>query len=467
MEQRRLLVTISFSFSIRYLYRSGLLQKLQEFCTPVIAITWNQADLIEELKKDGFEVHLVPESRWDNDYESLRAQIDSWFYNFQSSSPSRAIQNRYLRQFLPFKTRMRKLAREKYHRFLLSLPGKGTNLFAQEKQLYKTSTNYNQMVDLVKQLNIDAVLTVTPFHRQEDILLRACSDAGKKMITSILSFDNVTKRGWLPVDYEVYMVWNKHNETDLKNIYPSATKKARVMITGAAQFDFYYDPSFLQNKKEWEQQVGLEGNDRKIILYAGGPQQLLPQEPMFLKDLDEAITKGVIPGKPIILFRCHPMDNIERWKKAIGPSENIIYETSWSGTDKLQNANLTRADIVKLCSNLAYTDIHVNVCSTMTVDGSAFNKPQVGPAYDNDNPGIGKLLRTMYQQDHFVPIVKTGGLKMAGSKQELVRLVNDALVNPGKYVVKCNDILKEIITYTDGQCTDRVAGIMKKELEVL
>jgi hypothetical protein len=32
-------------------------------------------------------------------------------------------------------------------------------------------------------LNIDAVFTVTPFHAQEDFLLRACKDLGKKMIT--------------------------------------------------------------------------------------------------------------------------------------------------------------------------------------------------------------------------------------------------------------------------------------------
>jgi len=467
MEKKRILVTISFSFSIRYLYRSGLLHAIQQFAHPVIAITWNQADFIEELRAAGFEVHLIPESQWTTSYGVLRHNIDAWFYTYHTQTRSRNIQNKYLRNFLPFTQRIKKAAREKFDSIQMRLPGKGAKLFALEEAMYKNETNYNEMVELVQRLNVEAVFTLTPFHKQEDVLLRACKDAGKKMITSILSFDNVTKRGWLPVAYDVYMVWNKHNHRELLSIYPNLAQSARIVVTGAAQFDFYYNQSYLQSKAEWSRQVGIDAANRKIILYAGGPKQLLPQEPMFLKDIDEAISAGKIPGKPIILFRCHPIDKIERWKAAIGPSQNIIYETSWSGSGRLQNANLSDTDIVKLCSNLAHTDVHINVCSTMTVDGSAFNKPQIGPGYDNENKRQGRLLRTMYQQDHFVPIMKSNGLQLARSKHELIKLVNDALANPQNYVQQCDKVLKEIITYTDGKCANRVATVLKEALHAV
>lgn len=101
--KKRVLVTISYSFSIRYIYRSGLLKRLSEFCHPVVGITWNQGDLVEELKNEGFEVYLVPESYRDKTYLGVRRKIDIWFKYFRLKSPSKKIQLRYKDSFLSFK----------------------------------------------------------------------------------------------------------------------------------------------------------------------------------------------------------------------------------------------------------------------------------------------------------------------------------------------------------------------------
>jgi hypothetical protein len=89
------------------------------------------------------------------------------------------------------------------------------------------------------------------------------------MITSILSFDNIVKRGWIPVNYSTYMVWNKKMKEELLRVYaPNATEE-NIHIVGAAQFDFYQKPEYLLPKNEWLQIVGLPETDRKIILFAG------------------------------------------------------------------------------------------------------------------------------------------------------------------------------------------------------
>ena len=460
MPKQRLLVTISFSFSIRYLYRTGLLQQLQKFSDVVIAITWNEKELIQELTNDGFEVHLVPEPKMQPAYNSIRKKIEYWFNAFQLQSPTRKIQVRYLNQYLPAKTVFIRRARELYNYLKFFVPGYTEKLFKKETALLNTQTNYNKLSQWVDALQIDAVFTVTPFHKQEDLLLRACKNSGKKMITAILSFDNITKRSWIPVEYDCYMVWNWYNENELKRIYTFAINKP-VHITGAPQFDFYFKKECLLSVNEWKQMVGLPDNNRKIILYAGGPQLLFPNEPQYLQHLDQAINAGLIKSNPVILFRCHPVDKIERWKQAIGNSPNIIFDSSWTGTENIFNANITNSDIKKLCSTLAYTDVHINLCSTMTVDGSAFNKPQIGPAYDEVNPGKEYLLQQMYQQEHFLPVIKTGGLLLATSKDLLIKYVNETLERPEFFIAKSRNILQEIITYTDGQSTDRVVQIIE------
>ncbi|HRH51330.1 MAG TPA: CDP-glycerol glycerophosphotransferase family protein [Panacibacter sp.] len=460
MLKQRLLVTISFSFSIRYLYRTGLLKQLQDFSEIVIAITWNEKELIEELENDGFEVHLVPEPVMQPAYNSIRKKIEYWFNAFQLQSPTRKIQIHYLNQYLSAKTVILRKTREWYNYLKFLLPGYSKRLFAREKQLLKTKTNFDVYVQWINDLNIDSVFTVTPFHKQEDLLLRACKSAGKKMITSILSFDNITKRSWIPVEYDCYMVWNKYNESELKRIYPFTINRP-VTITGAPQFDFYFKKDYLLSLNEWKNIVGLPFSDRKIILYAGGPQLLFPNEPQYLQHLDQAINDGLIKNNPVILFRCHPIDKIERWKKALNNSTNIIFDHSWTGTENIFNANIINSDIKKLCSTLAYTDVHINLCSTMTVDGSTFKKPQIGPAYDAVNPDKEYLLQQMYHQEHFLPIIKTGGLLLATSKELLIKYVNDALENPVVYITKSNRIIEEIITYTEGQSTSRVTKAIK------
>ncbi len=461
--KKRILLVISFSFSIRYIIRSGLLDSIQQFATPVIILTWRQADLINELKAANIEVHVAEPESISPAYENVRRKINYWFQYFKLSYGSKKIQEQYLNIYKRAAGRYRKKWLEWYNIARLYVPGYRNSLFKKEQELLHTAAAFQQVKKWVSTLQADAVFTLTPFHQQEDILLRACKESGLQMITSILSFDNLTKRGWIPVVYDVYMVWNAYNMEELYSIYPFTKSKA-VHITGAPQFDFYNKNEWILPECEWREIVGIGGkSNRKIILFAGGPKELFPQEPLYLQHINEAISKGEIVGNPMVLFRCHPVDDIDRWKEAIVPSENVVFDTSWSGKETLYLANITNIDIKKLTSTLAYTDVHVNVCSTMTLDGSMFNKPQIGPAY-LENIHKSKLLKRMYHQKHFEPIVEGDGIALADSKEMLIRKINDALISPEQFTTNQKKVLEQMITYTDGNSTARVAAIIKHAL---
>lgn len=409
-------------------------------------------------------MYLLPDQEKGALYGNVRRKIDYWFWHFKLRYPSKKKQDKYLNFFKSY----RAVAKEKLIRtFNISkffLPGYTQKIFHQEAALLETDTNYKTMQSFVTSLKADAVFTVTPYHNAEDLFLRACKSNGLKMLTSILSFDNITKRGWIPVPYDLYMVWNKYNEEELHNIYPF-TKTKKVVITGAPQFDFYNKPEWLTNKQEWQKDTGL-GNKKynKIILYGGGPKSLFPQEPAYLKHIDDAISSGEIKGNPTVLFRCHPVDDITRWTTALKNSKNVVFDNSWTGSKKLQLTTVTVADIKKLCSTLAYTDVHINICSTMAVDGSAFNKPQVAPAYFPGSKRGSKLLRNMYLQKHFQPIIKVKGIQQAYSKEELTCLINEALHFKYDNVATALNVMHEIITFNDMNATNRVAEAIKTAL---
>ena len=258
-------------------------------------------------------------------------------------------------------------------------------------------------------------------------------------------------------------MWNNYNKSELERIHPPLKENAAVTIAGAPQFDFHFNEDYSWSKNEWLERHNLPGN-KKIILYSGGSILLLPNEPQYLQHLDEAIQAGEISDENIILFRCHPLDNKERWMTCLNKSKHIYLDTSPHGKEKLDQVNVVADDIKNLMSTLKHTDVHVNVVSTMSVDGSAFNKPQIGPYYDDLQPKTEAHFREMYNQEHYRPIMKSGAVHLAKTRIDYIRLVNDALSNPSKYHSGSKACIKEIITYNDGQSMNRAVRAIKSFL---
>jgi len=459
----KLLIPVSINFAVRYLFRTGLAEQIQKFAQPVFVFTWDEPTLLDELKERGFECHVMPECSYDLEYLKLRKLIDLWFDRKRLKSPGKGIQRRYLDHRLSnIKVVKRRLKEMLSLRHILS-KRQVNRLLDLERNMLSQHSNMDELRLLFMSWTPDAFFTLTPFHRQEELLSRIAQEQKIPCSTAILSFDNLTKRGWIPVIYDQYLVWNKYNAQEVLRIYPESKNKSQVSVIGAPQFDFYFSDKNVMPLKKWCELFGLDPQ-HPVLLYAGGPIELFPNETYFLKDIVDAKLHGDLPANLQILFRCHPIDRIERWKNAIGEYNFLFYDESWSGKEKLKYANITDQDINKLVSSLKYSTVHVNVCSTMTVDGCAFDKPQIGPAYDLDK-SASKKLKQMYRQEHFLPILETGGLALANSKEELIQMIGESLAMPQLKSNERRKILDNIITYTDGKSTHRVAMQLKNFLE--
>jgi hypothetical protein len=99
----------------------------------------------------------------------------------------------------------------------------------------------------------------------------------------------------------------------------------------------------------------------------------------------------------------------------------------------------------------------------MTVDGAIFDKAQVGPAYD-DSPSrkYHRSALECYHQEHFLPITSSGGIAIPRSREELVSAVKAGFINPAERREGRRVLVKEICTFTDGECTQRVAGAIRE-----
>jgi hypothetical protein len=158
------------------------------------------------------------------------------------------------------------------------------------------------------------------------------------------------------------------------------------------------------------------------------------------------------------LFRNHPVDPIERWQSVLKDAKHVVYDDPWPTGRITGHANVRTRDIQKLASCLYHSCVHVNVASTMALDGAIFDRPQVGPAYD-DTPGSSydQTARDLYHQEHYLPITRSGGVDIAHNRQELIRAVQSALQEPGRLRDGRKRLVRELCTYDDGRATERVA----------
>jgi hypothetical protein len=456
MSQPRLLIPVTMQFSVRYLLRTGLLARLTEFTQPVIALGWDDAALTREFELAGAEVYRLPEAQRGPAYARVREQLNVW-HQQRLASPSTAIDERRTLAQMPAGPRWRRRVRRTLDEWQLQRPGVAETWLAREVQLLHADTNLQSFVEFCARLRVDAAFSLTPYLFDEELLLRACAARQLPLCTAILSFDNLTTRGWIPLNFERYLLWNRYNQNELLRGYPAAAA-ARVTQVGPAQFDFYWDANYLWPEAEWRQRLSLPA-ERPVILYGAGHHSIVPHEPHFVAQLDQAIEIGEIPGRPAILFRRHPNDPLERWQALLNQARHVIYEDPWLSTGPvLGRTNVKDEDITRLVSSLCHSAVHVSVSSTMTIDGSIFNRPQIGPAYD-DRPGgkFDRIAHELYLREHYLPITDSGGLALARSRAAMIEAVRDAMREPALLAGGRQQLVREICTYTDGQCTKRVA----------
>lgn len=452
----RVLIPITIHFAVRYIVRTGLVARLRDVCVPVVGLSWDDPDLSAELAEAGIEVVRLPPGEMSVAVAAASRGLAVAFAR-RLASPSTAIDRTRRDVDEPTLVRWRRWASSQrdalYDRF-----GAETRARARLQDLLPTDTNAGTGEAFLEAHRIDALFSVTPFAAQEMTVLFAARRLGLLCCTSILSFDNITTRPPLPILFDRYLVWNRANRDEIRRGYPSIDA-GQVAIVGPAQFDFHRDPSYVLDERLWRERVGLCEGDR-TILYGAGPPSVSSHEGQYVDHLCDAIEGGELPSDLRIVLRRHPNDHPGRWER-FHDHPLVVFDDPGRIADEVLrpgHVNMERSQIVALCSALAHTDVHVSVSSTMTLDGAFYDKPQLGPAYD-DTGGRRHRRRAanLYAREHFVPIVASNGIELSFDRRQLVEQVRSALSWPTRLAAERQAMLETVCTFTDGAATDRVA----------
>lgn len=281
---------------------------------------------------------------------------------------------------------------------------------------------YDEVKTILKQQQIDHVFCSHQRALNAAPVFAAANDLGIKTSTVIYSWDNLPKAR-LALRADNYLVWSGYMKNELKQYYPEILSDD-IHVTGTPQFEFYDDPKNLIDKESFYREYDLDLN-KKIICFSGDDIKTSPDDPDYLKDIAEEIIKANLQNEYQILLRRCPVDFSGRFDKVVKQYKDLIKEAPplwyFSKSKEWNTVYPTFKDVKLLVSTAFYSDIVVNVGSTMAFDFGKFNKPCVFINYDQQNQNDKRWsVKTIYQFQHFKSMPNNDAVIWLNNKKEII-----------------------------------------------
>ena len=272
----------------------------------------------------------------------------------------------------------------------------------------------------------------------------------------ILSFDNLTSRSVVPL-FDHYLAWNARMRGDVLRLYPDRDP-ATVNVTGTPQFDFHVDAAYRSSRAETLRELGLPPGGR-YLLWAANSRVFTPTEPELVAAFLRRTQDDADLRERRIVVRLHPLDDYERWADPQRRDPRLAVVRPWERTGPPPGPEAQ----TRLVSTLAHADVCINVASTMSLDAAVLDVPVVCVAFALGESGREHdACRAYYRTEHYRPIVASGGVAMAHTLDDLVRLAGEAVRDPGRSRAARAQLVRDECGQTDGAAGVRVAAALAK-----
>lgn len=151
-----------------------------------------------------------------------------------------------------------------------------------------------------------------------------------------------------------------------------------------------------------------------------------------------------------LFFRIHPNDEPKRYKE-FENIPNLHIELAGHAMQRIANNQLKvemdKNDLDNLYYSLKYTDININCRSSLNLETSIYDTPSINLAL------YGYLPR--YYVDWYLPLIKSGGIKLVATEEELRNAINTYLKNPTLDSAGRKKILESHVVFFDGLSYNR------------
>ncbi len=300
-----------------------------------------------------------------------------------------------------------------------------SNILELEKKYQKAirqNSFYIEVKDIIKKTEPAVVFCSHQRSLKTAPIFAASIDLGIPASTVIYSWDNLPKAR-MALQADNYLVWSNYMKDELKLYYPEISPD-QIQVTGTPQFEFYQDHENIIEKDIFYKRYNLDLN-KKIICFSGDDVKTSPDDPSYLKDIAEEILKANLQSEYQILLRRCPVDFSGRFAEVVNEYRDLIKEVSplwdFNNSKEWNSIYPSYKDVELLVSTAFYSEIVVNVGSTMAFDFGRFNKPCVFINYDQKNKNDENWsVKIIYQFQHFRSMPSQDAVIWLNSREEII-----------------------------------------------
>lgn len=442
------------AWGIRNVVLSGMLDALRAEMT-VHLLTTAEADNAVAERWEGAgptELLRVPDARADRVHDLLRVVL-------QASFASRHRLTTY-RIFNRWRRRGQAPARRLWSAAVLGLAAAGARdpLFrwqvAADRRLARARRDLAPILAQLRTLRADLVVSTSCVVRDEVPYLLAAEELGIPTLGCILSFDNLTSKGILPV-FDDYAVWSPRMADEVLRLYPDRDP-ARIHVTGTPQFDVHRREALRWSRARTLERLGLEASDR-YLAFAANCAAYTPSEPALVRAFLQHAGRHPVLRDHRLVVRPHPGDDPARWSGLAESDRRLVMSWPRSADGRFSSEEAQ----ARLVSTLAHADACLNMASTMSLDAAVLDTPVVCVAFALPEGSLEDwLAAACYATTHYAPIAVSGGVRLARSLDALVEETAAAVVAPDRDRAARARLVNDVCGPTDGGAAGRIAALI-------
>ena len=321
-------------------------------------------------------------------------------------------------------------------------------------RLFVTTGDAGSYDALLRRERPDVAVFSRLFFTDEIPLMRAAARAGIPTVGVVASWDNLTTKGPLLPRLDRLVVWNDLMRDEAVRYH--GYRPEQITVAGAPHHDLVFNGGeALPAREAFFARLGLDPAKR-LITYAGEDPIIAPDAPQYVELLHKFLRDGRLRGACQLLVRPHPQDDPRRFDAFRG-RPGVIVDLPGRPSDG-HWMDMSRRDLVHLYATMRWSDVVVNVTSTIVLDAAFFDTPTVciGFSYSAAATFYQSPLR-FFEMDHFRYVMRAGATRLVTSETELLEAVNGALEDRTRKAAGRRRIVDELAQFRDGRSGRRVA----------
>lgn len=344
-------------------------------------------------------------------------------------------------------------------------------------KIEKWFSNYKDYTLLLEKINPDLiVLTSHGAFGCDKYLAYAAEDKKIKIVTIILSWDNITSQTYPAYFADYVLAWTETMKKDIIELIDYNSEK--VIVSGSAYFDTYFQKEKIYNKKNVFIKNFLD-EDKKLIFFATKSPNSYPWLPNVAKTIAIAINEDNDLNNCQLLIRPHPIhfkkdhndklvyqDVLDQYELIAKNYNNVtinypsVYKSSSSFLMKNTESRLLN-DI------LMSSDILVNIFSTMNIEASILDIPMINICFEYNNPMYSFNVNNPRfnilsdaKESHNQRIVDSGGTAIAYNEIQLTEYIKRYIQEPNLDKHGRENIKNREVGPYPGEAGNKIADII-------